>query len=242
MGPSYPKGELGELSRSFDEMATSLAARKEERNRAEEALRRSEEEHRSILSNSPLGIFRSTPDGKILMANPALVKMLGYESESELITMNLDKDIYVNPEDRQRVLREYTTRDTIIGAELVWKRKDGRPINVRAIGRLMQNLDGSPAYFEVFAEDMTKQYLLERQLKTAQRMEAVGTLAGGIAHDFNNALTGIVGFGELLRMRVEGDPQPLHDLDEIMRCAERAATLTRSSLRTPAGRSWSLSI
>ena len=61
-------------------------------------------------------------------------------------------------------------------------------------------------------------------------MEAVGTLAGGIAHDFNNALTGIVGFGELLRMRVAGDEQALHDLDEILRCAERAATLTRQLL------------
>jgi CheY-like chemotaxis protein len=54
----------------------------------------------------------------------------------------------------------------------------------------------------------------------------VGTLAGGIAHDFNNALTGIVGFGELLRMRMAGDEQALHDLDEILRCAERASALT----------------
>jgi CheY-like chemotaxis protein len=61
-------------------------------------------------------------------------------------------------------------------------------------------------------------------------MEAVGTLAGGIAHDFNNALTGIVGFGELLRIRLAGDEQSLHDLDEILRCAERAATLTRQLL------------
>jgi CheY-like chemotaxis protein len=58
----------------------------------------------------------------------------------------------------------------------------------------------------------------------------VGTLAGGIAHDFNNALTGIVGFGELLRMRMAGDEQASHDLDEILRCAERAATLTRQLL------------
>ena len=61
-------------------------------------------------------------------------------------------------------------------------------------------------------------------------MEAVGTLAGGIAHDFNNALTGIVGFGELLRMRMAGDEQALHDLDEILHCAERASTLTRQLL------------
>ena len=61
-------------------------------------------------------------------------------------------------------------------------------------------------------------------------MESVGTLAGGIAHDFNNALTGIIGYADLLRMRLGGDPLALADLDEISRAAERAATLTRQLL------------
>ncbi len=78
--------------------------------------------------------------------------------------------------------------------------------------------------------DVTQMLSLEKQVRTAQKMEAVGTLAGGIAHDFNNALTGIVGFGELLRRRMAGDREALHDLDEIQRCAERAATLTRQLL------------
>jgi nitrogen-specific signal transduction histidine kinase len=78
--------------------------------------------------------------------------------------------------------------------------------------------------------DLTRERILQKQLQTAQRMEAVGTLAGGVAHDFNNALTGIVGFGELLRMKMAGDEQALHDVDEILRCAERAATLTRQLL------------
>ncbi|MCL5884264.1 MAG: ATP-binding protein, partial [Deltaproteobacteria bacterium] len=81
-----------------------------------------------------------------------------------------------------------------------------------------------------FLRDITKERNLEAQFLQAQKMEAVGTLAGGIAHDFNNALTGIVGFGELLRSRVAGDEQALHDLDEILRCAERASTLTRQLL------------
>jgi PAS domain S-box-containing protein len=71
---------------------------------------------------------------------------------------------------------------------------------------------------------------LEEQLRISQKMEAVGTLAGGIAHDFNNALTGIMGFGDLLRLRLDGDVKSAEDLDEIMRCAERAATLTRQLL------------
>ena len=61
-------------------------------------------------------------------------------------------------------------------------------------------------------------------------MEAVGTLAGGIAHDFNNALTGIIGFADLLRMRLEKEPKLQRDVDEILKCAERASTLTRQLL------------
>jgi signal transduction histidine kinase len=61
-------------------------------------------------------------------------------------------------------------------------------------------------------------------------MQAVGDLAGGIAHDFNNALTGIIGFAELLRLRIPDDPKVRGDLDEILRCAERASTLTKQLL------------
>ena len=91
-------------------------------------------------------------------------------------------------------------------------------------------IPGKIVNYVAVMRDVTQLLSLEKQVRTAQKMEAVGTLAGGIAHDFNNALTGIVGFGELLRMRMAGDAKALHDLDEILRCAERAATLTRQLL------------
>ncbi|MBI5419016.1 MAG: response regulator, partial [Deltaproteobacteria bacterium] len=78
--------------------------------------------------------------------------------------------------------------------------------------------------------DITEKIRLEKKLRTDQRMESVGTLAGGVAHEFNNALTGIIGFGEILRERISGDPRAVSDLDQILRCAERAATLTRQLL------------
>jgi two-component system cell cycle sensor histidine kinase/response regulator CckA len=71
---------------------------------------------------------------------------------------------------------------------------------------------------------------LQKQLVSAQRMEAVGLVTGGIAHDFNNALTGILGFSELLKVELKGKESALRDLDEIRRCAERASTLTRQLL------------
>ena len=109
-------------------------------------------------------------------------------------------------------------------------RKDGKIITCEWFNALLRDASGTVSGVLSMVHDVTEKADLERQLQTAQRMEAVGTLAGGIAHDFNNALTGIVGFGELLRMRMAGDEQALHDLDEIQRCAERAATLTRQLL------------
>jgi PAS domain S-box-containing protein len=109
-------------------------------------------------------------------------------------------------------------------------RKDGKIITCEWFNALLRDASGNVNRVLSMVHDVTEKAELERQLQGAQRMEAVGTLAGGIAHDFNNALTGIVGFGELLRMRMAGDEPALHDLDEILRCAERAATLTRQLL------------
>jgi PAS domain S-box-containing protein len=109
-------------------------------------------------------------------------------------------------------------------------RKDGKIITCEWFNALLRDASGNISGVLSMVHDVTEKTELERQLKTAQRMEAVGTLAGGIAHDFNNSLTGIVGFGELLRNRMAGDEQALRDLDEILRCVERAATLTRQLL------------
>src|SRR3972149_831342 len=109
-------------------------------------------------------------------------------------------------------------------------RKDGKNVDCEWFSTPLRDASGNVCGILSMVHDITEKTQLERQLQTAQRMGAVGTLAGGIAHDFNNVLTGILGYGELLRARVAGDPQALADLDEISRAAERAATLTRQLL------------
>lgn len=78
--------------------------------------------------------------------------------------------------------------------------------------------------------DLTEQKNLEHQLRHAQKMEALGTLAGGVAHDFNNILTVIMGFCNLTCMRLEKDSPLRPNLDQIMTASERALTLTNSLL------------
>jgi signal transduction histidine kinase len=109
-------------------------------------------------------------------------------------------------------------------------RKDGTTVSCEWFSTMLRDATGAMTGLLTLVHDVTEKARMETQLRVAQRLESVGTLAGGIAHDFNNALTGIFGFGELLRMRMSGDERALHDLDEILHCAERAATLTRQLL------------
>jgi len=232
LGPPYDKGELGDLARDFDGMTEAIATRGAEREQAREALLRSEEKYRSIVRNSPLGIYRTSPEGRFLMVNPALVNMLGYDSEDELLKVNLETDVYLHPGDRRRILEKYIDRDhsAVLVVDVDWKRKDGKILHVRASGIAVRHADGSPAYYEVFVEDETERRALEKQFLHSQRLEAVGRLAGGVSHDFNNLLSVILGYCEILSARLEGESEIFSKLEEIRRAAERAANLTRQLL------------
>jgi len=201
-----------------------------ERRRADEELRRSETRYRSLVRGALYGIYRSTIDGQLLEANPALVAMLGYQSEGELLGMDWSRQVYRDPEERTRLVREYQDAHQIEGAEAHWKKKDGTPLNVRLSGRVVRNAAGSPIGYEMMVEDVTAQRALEEQVRQAQKMEAIGQLAGGVAHDFNNLLTAILGSADLLLLDLpRGDPRR-EDLLAIRDAGERAATLTRQLL------------
>jgi PAS domain S-box-containing protein len=200
-----------------------------ERKRAEEALARSETTYRSLVEDSPFGIFQSAPDGRLLAVNPALVSMLGYASEAELLQKNMEKDVYVDPDERARLIEEVTQRGNL-EAESVWRRKDAKAITVRQTGRVVRDAHGGVEYFNVILEDITEHRLLENQLRQAQKMEAIGRLAGGVAHDFNNLLTAIFGYVDLLREDLPEGSSARQDTEEIRKAAERAAALTRQLL------------
>jgi PAS domain S-box-containing protein len=220
-----PDPDLLEVTAAFGSQIGQFLERK----RAEEALARSETTYRSLVEDSPFGIFRSTPDGQLLAVNPALVSILGYDSEAELLQKNMTADVYVDPAQRARLLDEVLRSDSLTG-ESLWRRKDAKTITVRHSARVVRGAERRVEYFNVLVEDITERKLLEAQLRQAQKMEAVGRLAGGIAHDFNNLLTAITGYADLALSDLrEGDPMR-QDMEEILRAAHRAAELTRQLL------------
>ena len=200
------------------------------RKRAEEALRRSEASYRSLIMGASYGIFRCDVEGKFQAVNPALISMLGYASENELLSRNLLHDIIADVEEGARLLQQYRQKGRVDGVESRWKRQDGSALSVRLSGRTVLGEDGALEGFEVIAEDVRERRRLEEQLRQAQKMEAVGRLAGGIAHDFNNLLTVVTGYNDLLLANVKAADGVRGYLEEIKRAAERATDLTRQLL------------
>jgi PAS domain S-box-containing protein len=199
-----------------------------ERKRAAEALKRSETGFRSLVGDAPYGIFKANMIGKLLMVNPALEKMLGYTSEEELLAVDLASAIYRHPAEHQKINELFIRDHHFKDVEVEWKRKDGTFITVRCSGWPIKDESGTD--MEVFAEDVTERRVLERQLRMAQKMEAVGRLSGGIAHDFNNLLGVIIGYIQVMKRNLIPGQPSYEYAEEIEKAGQRAVALTRQLL------------
>jgi PAS domain S-box-containing protein len=195
---------------------------------AQEALRRSEVNFRSLVTNAPYGVCRCSSAGIILDVNPALVTMLGYGSGAELMGTNL-ANLYADSQQWFSLADYFRALQKFDGLVAEWRKKDGSSIILRLSGRAMRG-EKKAIFFELFTEDVTERRALEQQLRQAQKMEAIGRLAGGIAHDFNNLLMVISGYSEFLLERIGPDPALRAPAQEIANAAERATGLTRQLL------------
>ena len=206
--------------------------------RADEELRSREATLRSIYHASPIGIgMASMPDRVLGWNNERMSEMTGYSVE-ELMGMPARR-LYPNQEEYERVGREMhgDVRTTGVGSiETHFQRKDGAVLDVLLSSAPVDPLDLS-AGLVYTALDITESRKnaeeksnLETQLRQAQKMEAIGTLAGGIAHDFNNILAAVMGYGELaLELAGQGETNS-DEIEQIIRAAERAKNLVRQIL------------
>jgi two-component system cell cycle sensor histidine kinase/response regulator CckA len=176
-------------------------------------------------------------NGKRLYNSPSYGRILGYSPEELKESSGLDQ---VHPEDRERVME--AARDaqrTGIGRQLEYrfKHKDGTWRVLESSASAVRNMKGEIDQLIIVNRDVTERKkseevlrLKEEQLRQSQKMEAVGRLSGGIAHDFNNLLGVIIGYSDVLEMKLEGNDALRKNVAEIKKAGTRASALTRQLL------------
>ena len=138
------------------------------RKRAEETLREEEERFRTIFENTAIGMYRTTSYGQILMANSALVRMLGYSSFEELSQRNLEEEGFA-PEYPRSVFKQcIESEDQIVGLESAWVKRDGTVIFIRESARLIRDDAGNILYYEGTVEDITERKQAEEALRDSE--------------------------------------------------------------------------
>src|SRR2546430_930914 len=194
-------------------------------------LRATEASFATLVEHAPVGIYRSSPEGRFLSANAAVVRMLGYENAAQVLNLDMARDVYADAAERQRLVERDTYSDRQYdNVEATWKRRDGRLLTVQLSVRAVRNAAGRVDYYETFVRDVTDQRRLQQQLLQSQKMEAVGRLAGGVAHDLNKLLTVITSHSELLLEDLGTDDPKRSDVEQVRKAADGAAALTRQLL------------
>ncbi len=222
---SLRRGEFGTI-------LTDITKRK----RMEEALRVEKAYFEQLFEGSPEAIVVVDGESRVLRVNNGFTKMFGYEAD-EILGKRIDE--LLAPRDLSREACSLTKK-VLAGGEIalesVRRRKDGSLVDVSILGTPIKLTGGQVAGYAIY-RDITKRKQVEKerdrlesQLRQAQKLEAIGTLAGGIAHDFNNLLGGILGYSSLLLSKLPLEDPHRKYVELIERASSRAAELVNRLL------------
>ncbi|MEJ2523532.1 MAG: PAS domain S-box protein [Gammaproteobacteria bacterium] len=258
----YTPRECGSILRHFEliDRMTQLAGIGIERQRAEQALRASEGRYRGLFENTLDGVYQVDPHGRFVSVNPALVQMLGYESEEELKSLPSTAELYVDPAERDRLVASLNEQGNLRNAELRLKRKDGRQIlvleNARAVfdsaGKLLGHEGTLSDITELKRAEMAEQAARERAHVTLQSIAdgVVTTDAGGRIDYMNPVAELLTGWrlpdavgrpvGAVIAIRDETTGQPLENpvsvtlqTGEVTELGEHSVLVSRNGREIP---------
>jgi two-component system, cell cycle sensor histidine kinase and response regulator CckA len=206
------------------------AQSRNERRKAEEALRMSEERYRCLVENIDIGVTLIDSDYNVIMTNEAQSRLYG-KAARDVVGLKCYREFGNN----ESVCAQCPGRGAMDSGEpcemdMQVPKEDRDPISLRVRSFPIFGEGGVVTGFIKVADDITERKRLEEQLRQAAQLEAIGRLAGGVAHDFNNLLTAMIGYSSVLLNQMQVNDPGRERVEQIRCAAERAAELTRQLL------------
>jgi PAS domain S-box-containing protein len=197
--------------------------------KAEEDLRKSEERYRRFFEEDITGDALISADGIIIKCNDAFARIFGYDIAEEITSLDVAL-FYPDQIEREKFNDRLQQEKKLQRIEIEFTHRNGHPIH--CIGNFIGSFgeDGKVTEITAYLFDDTKRVKLERDLRQAHKLEAIGTLAGGIAHDFNNILAGIMGYTEIALSEMPDEGSPKERLKKVLVATHRAKELVQQIL------------
>lgn len=218
--------ELGSLARTFNTMANRLQQQMEQREQAEQQMRRL----MLAVEQAAEMVLVLDANGYVQYANPATRRIIGIHN-GKLVGLN--PFMLQRPSDQAALVAkawEEISAGRIWSGSMIQRLQDGTERMLEQTIAPVRNDRGEVIGFVAIGRDVTRERMLEERLRQAQKMEAIGTLAGGIAHDFNNILAAIIGYAELSCAHKNLEQGIRYNLEQILKASNRAADLVRQIL------------
>jgi PAS domain S-box-containing protein len=220
------KGRLARLLPAIERELRDFKAR-EARRRAEHALRESEQRYRRIVETTNEGVWVLDARHLTTFVNKRVTSLLGCGIDDVMGVSLVD---FLDESSRATVAGSLARREASAHVDIRLKRRDGSDLWVLIDSTPIFDRHGLYEGALVMMMDITARRQLEDQLRQAQKMEAIGSLAGGVAHDFNNLLTVVLSCTELILDGLQPNDPLRPELEEVKKAGERAAELTRQLL------------
>ncbi|GEM_PF-1406311 len=233
------KYESSEYQNFYDEFKPFVIVlgkmEKEIRSRIKE-LRDAEKKYRDIVENAIEGFFQTTTDGRVISVNPAMVKMMGYDSEDDLLlsVSDISHQFYANPDERKACVRILNRDGKVIGFETQMQQKDNTLIMVSLSARTVRDEQGHILYYEGSLTDITERIRREKAERDREIADAANQtksrFLAHISHELRTPLNAIIGYAQILNKTPYATQFQKERLDIIQKSGEHLLMLLNDIL------------